>query len=262
VLTNPSFDTDLSGWTYFGNVFYDGRAFARRTPTGAAAIFGTFNVGFDSGFYQRFDASPGQEWNLSLYTLNSCVEDALRGTNENIAYAIIEFRNASGDSVGGATAIIGDNSSPLGTWTHYGITATAPASTDSVDALIIFTQGPFLEGGKIFVDDVAFWADVPSGAGDPPAAASAKLYQNVPNPFNPSTRISFELSKRDNVEISVYDVNGRLVNTLYQGRLNAGPHSVTWDGTAKNGVRVASGVYLYVLRTSMEEIGRRMVLLK
>lgn len=261
-LVNPSFDTDLNGWTVFGNAYYDGRSFARRTPSGSAALYGTFSLGDDSGMFQRFDTEAGQSWTLSLYALNTCVEDALRGTNENVAYAIIEYRDTGGTSLGGVNVIIGDNSSPLGTWTHYAVSATAPAGTDSVDALIIFTQGEFLENGKIFIDDVVFAEGVTSGAGDTPSALGAKLYQNVPNPFNPTTRISFDLAQRENVEISVYDVTGRLVNTLFKGRLGAGPHSVTWDGKAASGARVSSGVYLYVLRTSSEQVARRMVLLK
>jgi hypothetical protein len=270
VLVNPSFDTDLSGWTVFGNAFYEegsplaipSRASLRRTPTGAAALFGTFSVGNDSGMFQRIDTEPDKEWKLSVYALNTCFEDAIRGTNENVAYAVIEYRDSGGASLGGANVIIGDNSSPLGTWTKYQVTATAPAGTDSVDALIIFTQGPFLENGKIFVDDVAFDEVVGSGIGDTPSASGVELFQNIPNPFNPTTRISFHLAQRENVELMVYDVKGRLVNTLFKGQLGAGPHSETWNGTNANGGRVSSGVYLYVLRTSTEEIARRMVLLK
>jgi hypothetical protein len=262
VLVNPSFDSDLSGWTTFGNVYYDGRSFARRTPTGGAAMYGTFSLGNDTGMFQRFDTDPGATWSLSLYALNTCVEDALRGTNENVAYAIIEYLDVSGVSLGGDNVIIGDNSSPLGTWTKYQVTATAPAGTDSVDALIIFTQGEFLENGKIFVDDVAFFEGVTSSVGDTPRMSGVKLHQNVPNPFNPTTRIAFELTQSENVEIVVYDVTGSRVTTLHKGQLGAGPHSVTWDGKAASGERVASGVYLYVLRTSTEEVARRMVLLK
>jgi hypothetical protein len=270
VLVNPSFDTDLSGWKTFGNVFYEqgnplaipSRASLRRTPTGAAALFGTFSPGSDSGMFQRMDTEPGEDWELSVYALNTCLEDAIRGTNENVAYAIIEYRDSGGASLGGANVIIGDNSSPLGTWTRYELTATAPAGTDSVDALIIFTQGPFLENGKIFVDDVALAKSAASGIGDSPRASGVELYQNVPNPFNPNTRISFDLEQRENVTISVYDVKGRLVNTVFEGTLEAGPHFVSWDGTDANGTRVSSGVYLYVLRTSTEVFARRMVLLK
>ena len=121
----------------------------------------------------------------------------------------------------------------------------------------------FLEDGAIFVDDAAFAEDVASGIGDTPGARGVELHQNVPNPFNPATRISFDLAQRENVKVSVYDVSGRLVNTLFEGELGIGPHSVPWDGTAKDGARVASGVYFYVLRTATGEVARRrMVLLK
>jgi len=270
VLVNPSFDTDLSGWNTFGNAFYEegnpllipSRASLRRTPTGAAKLFGTFSPLNDSGMFQKVDTEPGKQWKLSVYALNTCFEDAIRGTNENVALARIVFRDNGGGDLGGVDVIIGDNSTPLGTWTRYEVTATAPAGTDSVDAFILFTQGPFLENGAIFVDDVAFAEDVSSGVGDTPSAPGVELYQNVPNPFNPTTRISFDLTRRENVDISVYDVKGHLVNTLFKGRLGVGPHSVTWDGTAANGASVSSGVYLYVLRASTETIARRMVLLK
>jgi hypothetical protein len=262
VLVNPSFNTNLSGWTVFGNVFYDARSFARRTPTGAAKLFGTFTPGSDSGMYQQFDTEAGKKWKMSVYALNTCAEDAIRGTNENVALARVVFRDNVGTDLGGADVIIGDNTSPLGTWTRYEVSATAPANTDSVAAYILFTQGVFLEGGAIFVDDIAFAEDVSTGVGDTPRAPGAVLYQNVPNPFNPTTRISFDLAQRDDVEVSVYDIAGRLVSTLFRGDLDVGPHSVTWDGTGVGGVRVASGVYLYVLRTSTGDIARRMVLLK
>lgn len=262
VLANPSFDSDLTGWNVFGNAFWDGRSFARRTPDGAAKLFGTFSPGNDSGMYQNVGTVPGKKWKLSAYALNTCVEDAIRGTNANVALARIVFRDNANNDLGGADVTIGNNTSPLGTWTRYEVTATAPAGTESVDAFILFTQGPLLEGGAIFVDDVAFAEDVATGVGETPVAVAAELYQNVPNPFNPNTRISFSLARRDHVDVSVYDVTGRLVSTLFDGQLGSGPHSLTWNGTASNGQLVASGVYLYVLRTSTDVMARRMVLLK
>ena len=262
VLANPSFNTNLTGWTTFGNVFWDGRSFARRTPTGGAKLFGTFTPGSDSGMFQSFATVPGDRWLLSVYALNTCVENAIRGTNEDVALARIVYRNNVGVDVGGADVIIGNKNSPLGTWAQYFVTATAPAGAVSVDAFILFTQGVFLENGAIFVDDVAFAKVVATGVEDTPSARRTELHQNVPNPFNPSTRIAFDLAQRDDVDISVYDVNGRLVNTLVKGRMDTGPHDVTWDGTTADGTRVSSGVYMYVLRTSTGQISRRMLLLK
>ncbi len=70
------------------------------------------------------------------------------------------------------------------------------------------------------------------------------LYQNYPNPFNPSTIIEFGLDKDVNVVLDVYDILGRKVRTLIDNRLGAGEYKITFDGAG-----LASGVYLYRLRT-------------
>lgn len=88
------------------------------------------------------------------------------------------------------------------------------------------------------------WADVPEG-GLPPAAYLSPGY---PNPLNPGTSIAFGLPEgADNVNLSVFDVSGRLVRTLVSGAFPAGRHSVHWDGRDASGAAVASGVYFYRL---------------
>jgi len=88
------------------------------------------------------------------------------------------------------------------------------------------------------------------------------LSQNVPNPFNPSTKISFALPTRGLVDLRVYDVRGALVRTLAAGELDAGFHDYVWTGTSDAGVQVPSGVYVYRLRTAEGDITRSMTLLK
>ncbi|MBM4130839.1 choice-of-anchor D domain-containing protein, partial [bacterium] len=88
------------------------------------------------------------------------------------------------------------------------------------------------------------------------------LSQNVPNPFNPSTKISFALPTRGLVDLRVYDVRGALVRTLAAGELDAGHHDYTWTGMSDAGVQVPSGVYVYRLRTAEGDITRSMTLLK
>lgn len=90
----------------------------------------------------------------------------------------------------------------------------------------------------------------------------AALGQNVPNPFNPATAISFELSARERVRLSVYDVAGRLVRTLVDAELERGSHATLWDGTDDDGQPVPSGVYVYRLRAGRDEVSRRMALVK
>lgn len=73
-----------------------------------------------------------------------------------------------------------------------------------------------------------------------------KLDQNYPNPFNPSTVISYQLSVNSAVSLKVFDMLGREVATLVDGKMNAGSHEVTFDAGS-----LASGIYMYQLTGSM-----------
>jgi len=99
-------------------------------------------------------------------------------------------------------------------------------------------------------------------AGEGAPVASAALRQNVPNPFNPKTEISYSLSTAGPVELAVYDFDGRLVCVLENGVREAGSHSVTWDGVDANGHSVASGLYFYRLHSAGQELTRKMMLIK
>ena len=92
--------------------------------------------------------------------------------------------------------------------------------------------------------------------------AAVELAGNYPNPFNPSTVISFGLPTAQAVSLKVFDVQGRLVRTLLEGHVDAGYHQANWNGRDDLGGSVASGVYFYQL-SSEEGIQRgKMVLLK
>jgi len=91
---------------------------------------------------------------------------------------------------------------------------------------------------------------------------SASLAQNSPNPFNPSTTISFSVVEKGNVTLNVYDASGRLVRTLANGVSDAGAHELTWDGRDNAGVTVGSGVYFYRLTAGKYSESKKMVLLK
>lgn len=95
-----------------------------------------------------------------------------------------------------------------------------------------------------------------------PAPATWSLAQNSPNPFNPMTRIRFDVPRPSRVDLRVFDSAGRLVRTLVKGNTSAGVHVVTWDGHDEQGASVASGIYFYELRAGRYIERRRMVLLK
>lgn len=91
------------------------------------------------------------------------------------------------------------------------------------------------------------------------------LAPNVPNPFNPATRLSYRIPggvEATRVRLDIYDVTGRRVRTLVDGDQPAGIYDVIWDGTGEDGVRVTSGIYFCRLSWNGKSQTTRMVLLK
>jgi hypothetical protein len=94
-------------------------------------------------------------------------------------------------------------------------------------------------------------------------ALSYKLSQNYPNPFNPSTKVQFSIPKQDYVNLSIYDVHGRLVKVLIdQTQYTPGVYSIEWDGTNNSGQRVASGVYFSRMQAGNFTSSKKMSLVK
>lgn len=83
------------------------------------------------------------------------------------------------------------------------------------------------------------------------------LKQNFPNPFNPATAVTFVAPSSGEYYLAVYDMLGREVEVLVNGRLDAGQHTVTFDGSGK-----ASGVYVYQLRCAEQVLARTMTLVR
>ncbi|MCX5752956.1 MAG: T9SS type A sorting domain-containing protein [Candidatus Krumholzibacteria bacterium] len=99
--------------------------------------------------------------------------------------------------------------------------------------------------------------------GETPALPTVfALEANSPNPFNPSTVIHYSLPIASRVEIRVFDVRGALVRTLVSAFQTAGRKSVTWNGLADSGSRVASGVYFCKMTSTGFEKTRKMILVR
>jgi hypothetical protein len=93
------------------------------------------------------------------------------------------------------------------------------------------------------------------------APRATVLHQNFPNPFNPGTKIRYQLAVPGNVSLRIYDVRGRLVRTLQDGHLDPGYYESAWDGRDGGQTKAASGVYFYELRAPDLGQSRKMVLL-
>jgi len=93
-----------------------------------------------------------------------------------------------------------------------------------------------------------------------------KLSQNYPNPFNPSTRFTFEIPQvKDNnvdVTLTIYNLLGQQIKTLYEGILASGSYTMEWAGRDIQGNPAPSGLYLYELRTNYFTQQKKMLLIR
>ena len=88
------------------------------------------------------------------------------------------------------------------------------------------------------------------------------LSQNYPNPFNPNTKIEFTIPANEHVSVNIYNLEGRLVKTLIDQEMRSGQHVVSWNGDSQVGTKVATGMYIYQLKTKSTVLNRRMTFVK
>lgn len=89
-----------------------------------------------------------------------------------------------------------------------------------------------------------------------------ELRQNFPNPFNPSTTISFSLKRDGFTKLSIFNILGQKVKTILAKKLEQGKYDVNWNGTDESGNLVSSGIYYYKLESESYHSIRKMILLK
>jgi hypothetical protein len=137
-----------------------------------------------------------------------------------------------------------------------------------IDKAMLYTSMHFIGDG--YTDDFRIWkwcGDEPVivivSTGEPGVTpALSTLHQNYPNPFNPITSIEFDLPKKAHTSLKIYDVSGRLIRSIVDGKLDAGSHRYKWDGKDNRGKIVASGIYFYRLKAGSFSDTRKMVLLR
>jgi hypothetical protein len=90
-----------------------------------------------------------------------------------------------------------------------------------------------------------------------------QLFQNHPNPFNPTTSIEYDVASAGHVTVEIYDVSGRLVRRLVDGYKHAGRYTAVWDGRDTRGAPAHTGIYLYRMSaTGYTSPAKKMLLLK
>ena len=158
---------------------------------------------------------------------------------------------------GGVQCFSYDINKGAGVWVEYGNTkvVTFGFGFESINAVA--------DRDLLMQQILQYLAPVPSGVDSGSGLPQmVTLSQNVPNPFNPQTKISFNLDRQSQVHLAVYDVTGRLVRVLANEVRSAGEHTMIWDGRDTAGGQVASGTYFYRLTSPDNTFSRKMTMLK
>ncbi|MBW6513532.1 MAG: right-handed parallel beta-helix repeat-containing protein [Candidatus Syntrophosphaera sp.] len=103
-----------------------------------------------------------------------------------------------------------------------------------------------------------FYLDI-VGNSDEYLVAAIQMAQNTPNPFAGKTSIPFSLDRESRIDLSIYNLKGQKVRTVFSGMARSGEHSADWDGLDDNGRPVERGVYLYRLNIQGRSVTRRLV---
>ena len=153
----------------------------------------------------------------------------------------------------------------IGGWTGQGNINTEPLFCDPSNGDYYLAQNsPCIGTGENGSNIGAY------GAGCDPILTIASevlpetyaLHQNYPNPFNPKTTLRYDLPENSHVNITVYDMLGRVVKTMVSQTQNAGFRFIIWDATNDYGKPVSAGIYLYQIQAGEYMQTKKMVLLK
>ncbi len=281
----------LDGWLVYGNVFNgtvwaygygpypapnDGAAFCAVTTgqggdlqgTNQLAVYSDYNNQGAHGTGQRveanvyheqtveaadvgttwklqFDAKHG-DWSAALYDPTAAA--FIKTIDPNNGYQMTNFITVN------TTAI-------PETWNTYSITIDViPALVGQFMQFGFMSNATYNDPTVVFYDNIVWDIYNPTGVGDGPLAGALQLGAAAPNPFQGSTRVTYALPQRGAADLSIFDITGRHVATLFHGEAEPGQHSATWDGRASDGSLAPSGVYRCVVQTAAGRQSRALVL--
>ncbi len=126
-----------------------------------------------------------------------------------------------------------------------------------------FDNGFSLNNPQNIEGSVSLYEYYETSADDDIIVVSNKLIGNYPNPFNPTTTISFSITQTSPfVTLEIFNIKGQKVKTLINDKLDEGSHHVVWNGTNENNQPVSSGIYFYKLQTGKYSAVKKMVMMK
>ena len=255
-----SMTSDYNGYLYASG-YFGGKKVVRRPIAGGAWVVDTAGIGGSITYFNHLLA--GYNGDVLGYTGGALMRKS-GGTWTNVSMpSQLFFPSISSVSVDGTGAIFAAftdfNSVGLGifyttnngsSWTNLGFDSV------NVTSLVSFGDSTFAltsTSGAYYISKTPL-TSVHTAAANP---QSYSLAQNYPNPFNPKTTITFSISKSSIVDLKIYDLLGREVETLINGEMTAGEHQVSFDAS-----RFASGIYFYRLKAGNYTATKKLVLVK
>ena len=208
--------------------------------------FGLY-IRVDEMFSRLFE--PGDE--LALFDGDYCVANITYQGNEEIVSLIASLNDFSTDVIDGYTP---------------GNEYTIRAYKNNTETELTDLRYELLEGSQLFTDSESAFirinGDFTTDNDNVLMPVVTDITAIYPNPFNPTTNISFSLHKDTNVSLEIYNIKGQKVKTLAQGNYQAGVHNLSWHGVDEDGRSVSSGIYFTRLITNEKQVIRKMVLMK
>jgi hypothetical protein len=130
------------------------------------------------------------------------------------------------------------------------------------DTLGLLTKAFATDVVKLAVATLAELAIPDTAAAGVEGESLAAIDRIHPNPFGPKTTIGLAVRKRTEVEVSIYDIRGRLVRRLLKGRVGPGRYDLVWDGRNEAGLTASPGVYFVEIITARKEASAKLVLIR
>jgi len=253
-----TFPTGAQSWAGFAN--QDTTIYPFSFPGGGEITFtGATGDSVDTvDVYFRFEYNPYPDVNPNFNT-------------EHVTVV------GSGDSSYSVSIPAQDSANTYSSFLFYVVDRDAPVTVSDIDVKmnkvspgngrLVFQVGnvciprnQHLEVNAYWVNTATYGVDV-----DPDESLIPKkfaLYENFPNPFNPTTQIAVDLPEAASTKITVWNIMGQKVATLHSGDLSAGHHVVNFDGRDQNGKQLTSGMYFYRVTAGKYNAIKKMTLLK
>ena len=148
-----------------------------------------------------------------------------------------------------------------GSWDNGWFNPEGKFDWQAVEQFQIVAEHHDFKGRTLFIDHVRI-VDPKAVKVDEAAAPQSFRLENYPNPFNPTTTVSYHLPSDADIRLTILNSLGQTVRILEEGKTVAGNHSVNWDGLNKDGLPAPSGIYFYRLQTDEFSEIRKMTLLR